>query len=125
MITNIHKNIMGTTSFDGKFSGMRKEQEFIVYPINNENPTALTIQSDTRFGYIEISSGVCNLSSSHAGGAYAFHFMKDCYTQKNKQDNIPYEEMMALYNFIRGTSNPMAGNNGMNVYCDNGKAHTI
>lgn len=125
MITNIHKNIMGTTSFNGKFTGMRKEQEFIVYPINNENPTTLTIQSDTRIGHIEISTGVCTLSASHANGAYAQHYNFDYYSNKCKVDTIPQEEFNNLLNFIRGTSNSMAGNNGMNVYCDNGKAHTI
>ena len=32
MISNIHKNCMGTVSFDAKFAGMRKPQDFIVYP---------------------------------------------------------------------------------------------
>ena len=30
MITGIKKNIMGTVSFQGKFTGMRKAAEFIV-----------------------------------------------------------------------------------------------
>ena len=124
MITNIHKNIMGTTSFYGKFSGMRKEQEFIVYPINSEK-TSIMIQSDTRFGYIEISTGVCTLSASHANGTNSQRFHFDYYSDKCKVDTIPQEEFNNLLNFIRGTSNPMAGNNGMNVYCDNGQAHTI
>lgn len=125
MISNIHKNIMGTTSFDGQFSGMRKPQEFIVYPINSE-ATSIQIQSDTRFGYIEISTGVCTLSASHAGGgAYAFHYAKDCHMGKAKQDTIPDDELRALLNFIRGTSSAMAGNNGMRVFVDNSQAHNI
>lgn len=115
---------MGTTSFNGQFSGMRKPQEFIVYPINSE-ATSIQVQSDTRFGYIEISTGVCTLSASHAGGAYAFHYAKDCHMGKAKQDTIPDGELNALLNFIRGTSSPMAGNNGMCVFVDNSQAHNI
>lgn len=124
MISNIRKNNMGTTSFNGKFSGMRKEQDFIVYPILNIK-TTIMIQSDTRFGYIEIVTGVCTLSASHANGAHSMTFVMDKLNNKCKVDTIPQEELNNLLNFIRGTSNPMAGNNGMNVFCDNSKAHTI
>lgn len=115
---------MGTTSFNGKFSGMRKEQSFIVYPISITE-TYIMIQSNTRFGYIEIATGVCTLSASHVGGAYCLSYAIDHAKNKCKVDVIPQEEFNTLLNFIRGTSNPMAGNNGMNVFCDNGKAHTI
>lgn len=49
-VTKIRKNILGTISFTAKFTGMRKEQEFIVYP--NPDPGCILIQSDTRIGRI-------------------------------------------------------------------------
>lgn len=48
MITNIRKNRIGTVSFDGKFDGMRKSQDFIVYPMHDGNDTSTAlVQSDT------------------------------------------------------------------------------
>lgn len=49
-VTNIRKNSLGTISFTAQFKGMRKPQEFIVYP--NPTQNKLTIQSKDRVGYI-------------------------------------------------------------------------
>lgn len=74
MISNIHKNCMGTVSFDGKFEGMRKAQDFIVYPFHAGNQTAAAkIQSDTRIGMIHLETGAIMLSPSRAGGSYGVH----------------------------------------------------
>lgn len=63
MISNLHRNIMGTTSFDGKFLGMRKPQDFIVYPMHSEDAAAKAkIQSDTRIGTIDMQTGEVMLS---------------------------------------------------------------
>ena len=62
MISNIRKNIMGTISFDGLFTGMRKPQDFIVYPMHAGNNTAQArIQSDKRSGFISLVSGAVTL----------------------------------------------------------------
>ena len=55
-ITNYKKNIMGTTSFDLKVKGMRKPQDFIVYPIT-EKTDKIRIQSDKKFGEIHLPTG--------------------------------------------------------------------
>ena len=74
MITNTRKNCMGTVSFDGKFDGMRKAQDFVVYPMHAGNQTlAAKIQSDTRIGMINLQSGAVMLSPSRAGGSYGVH----------------------------------------------------
>jgi hypothetical protein len=71
-------NIMGTTTLDLKIKGMRKPQDFIVYPISTEEAgKPITIQSDTRFGYLDLSSGRGLMSQSHANGAYSYHFAAD------------------------------------------------
>lgn len=72
MISNIHRNIMGTISFDLKAEGMRKAQEFIVYPMNQKTECAM-IQGGTRIGYIQLSTGAILLTPSIRGGAYGVH----------------------------------------------------
>lgn len=72
MISNIHRNIMGTISFDLKAEGMRKAQEFIVYPMRDSTPV-LMIQSDTRIGFIHLATGAVALTPSIKGGAYGVH----------------------------------------------------
>jgi hypothetical protein len=77
-IKNFHKNIMGTLSFDMKLSKMRKPQEFIVYPVSaNDADKPITIQSDTRIGVIDLSTGRGLMSQSHSGGAYFVHLSVD------------------------------------------------
>ena len=56
--------------------GMRKTQEFIVYPIS-VGDERVTIQSDTRFGMIDMKSGVGKMTQSHANGAYGYHMIAD------------------------------------------------
>lgn len=101
-ITEIKKNIMGTTSFNAKFKGSRKEQDYIIYPINAETKT-LIIQSDTRFGKIEIESGDVSLTKSHSNGANSQHLRTD----KLVEDTI--ENFEELKEFIRKTSGSLVG----------------
>jgi hypothetical protein len=75
-ITSPRKNIMGTLSFSMKFGGMRKPQEFIVYPVSSESDV-IRIQSDTRFGIIGMKNGNGLMSQSHASGAYGHHMSTD------------------------------------------------
>lgn len=56
MITNCKRNCMSTVSFDGKFPGMKKPQDFIVYPMQDSGEI-ITIQSGHRFGTIDLSTG--------------------------------------------------------------------
>ena len=72
MISNIHRNNMGTISFDMKAEGMRKAQQFITYPMRDKTENAI-IQSDTRFGYIQLATGAIVLTPSIKGGAYGHH----------------------------------------------------
>jgi hypothetical protein len=71
-----HRNIMGTLSFDLKTKGMRKTQEFIVYPISMGD-TKIMIQSDTRIGHINMEDGKGYITPSHSGGAYGVHLVMD------------------------------------------------
>ena len=93
---------MGTTSFTAKFKGSRKEQEYIVYPMNSETKV-ITIQSDTRFGKIEIESGNVLLTKTHSNGAYAVHMNTDVLVGDSIEN---FEELKA---FIRKTSGSLVG----------------
>lgn len=117
MIENIHKNRMGTVSFDGKFDGMRKAQDFIVYPFHAGNSTdAAKVQSDTRIGLINLTTGEILMSPSRQGGSYGVHlaFAKPA-------GKLTSEELMLFKAQIAATANGHAGTNGI-VYTDNSGA---
>ena len=60
--------------FTAKFKGMRKEQGFIVYPVNKiYAPIFVTIQSDTRIGRIYLMLGGVHLCPPQKNGAYFPH----------------------------------------------------
>jgi len=78
-ITKIYVNSMGTASFIGKLDkGMRKEQDFSVYPISKDSKSkVITVQSDTRIGRIDLETGKGVMSKSHSNGAYFVHLQID------------------------------------------------
>lgn len=119
MITNIKKNCMGTVSFDGKFLGMRKAQDFIVYPIKEMEGSKITIQSDTRIGHLCMDTGAITLAGPHASGAY-FHHLP--FAERKGQASS--EELLLLKAAIMATASGKAGTNGI-VYTDNSGAINI
>jgi hypothetical protein len=71
IITDCKKNIMGTIDFQGQFGTMRKAQDFIVYPMQDAG-SVIHIQSDNRFGAIDLDTGkglVSPACKGHAGAA--------------------------------------------------------
>lgn len=119
-LSNIRKNIMGTTSFDLKIEGMRKAQDFIVYPISANNDKAeIKIQSDKRIALLNLNTGECKMSQNHAGGAYFHHLQLDtlvCFTLSNV-------DLEALRLQIMTTASSKAGSRG--ITCDNSGAVSI
>ena len=114
MISNIRRNIMGTTSFDGLFHGMRKAQDFIVYPMHTEDQAgAAKVQSDTRIGLINLKTGDVAMSKPRAGGAYGVHL-----SGAQVIGTLPADELLLLKAAIMGSAHGKAGTNGM-VYTDN------
>lgn len=114
MISNMKKNCMGTLSFDGQFPGMRKAQDFCVYPISDEDPEDIKIQSDTRMGSINLKSGWLTMSNAHANGAYHHHLM----LEGSKVYKLSAEELFMLKAQVMATASGHAGTNGI-VFCDN------
>lgn len=125
MITNIHKNSLGTISFNGKFAGMRKSQEFDVYPLQAGSDGAkVTIQSDTRIGIIFLRNGDADdgrvyMSGPHASGAYFSHLATGSFI-----DKLNSEELLLLRAQIMTTASGKAGDNGM-VLTDNSEAISV
>lgn len=119
MISNIHKNCMGTISFDAKFAGMRKPQSFIVYPIKpGDDAKQLVIQSDTRMGRINAVGDVW-MSRPHANGANFIHLSMEAALI----DKLSQEDLFTLKAHIMSTAHGAAGKaeNGI-VQTDNGGA---
>jgi len=126
MITNIHKNCMGTASFNGKFGKMRKEQEFVTYAIQSgDNGKTIAIQSGHRYAIISVESGKMILSSNQANYANSMTLQLDMLKGKAEKVLIPSDELETLLSFIRGTASPMAGNNCMSLFCDNSNASLV
>lgn len=120
MITNIHRNRMGTVSFDGKFDGMRKAQDFIVYPFHAGNQTtAAKVQSDTRIGMIHLTTGQILMSPSRQGGSYGVHL-----ALAQPAGTLTGEELMLFKAQIAGTAHGKAGSNGI-IYTDNSGAMEV
>lgn len=115
-LKNFTKNVLGTVSFDGKFDGMRKSQDFIVYPVSKDSEVkAITIQSDTRIGFVDLNNGRVMVTPSFPSGAYNHHLSLVKYA-----GTLPAEELLLLKGNIMATTSAKAGSHG--VTCDNSAA---
>jgi hypothetical protein len=119
-ISTIKTNIMGTISFVMKIKGMKKPQDFIVYPISADQAgKPIMIQSDTRIGLLDLSSGRGLMSQSHPNGAYAFHFQMD----KKVPFKINETDLQKLKDNISGTAGSRVGSKG--IVSDNSGANLM
>lgn len=115
MITNCKRNCLGTVSFDGQFQGMRKPQNFIVYPMQDSGEI-ITIQSGARIGQLDLATGKLRMSQSHASGAYFLHLQLD----RLNRETLPAEDVQTLRQWVKSTGGPMVGgNNALRIYSDN------
>lgn len=120
MISNLHRNIMGTTSFDAKFPGMRKAQDFIVYPIKaDDSAHEIVVQSDTRIGRIDLQTGTVRMSKPHPNGANFIHLS----LESAIVDKLSQEDLFSLKAHIMSTAHGDAGRAQNRVIgCDNSGA---
>ena len=118
-ITNYHKNIMGTLSFDLKVKGMRKPQDFIVYPIREKTDT-IKIQSDKKFGEINILTGRGILSKS---GSAMYHLSLDKARNNVNEFHLSKGEVQELKTQIKSTTGKSVG--GSFVKSDNSAADLL
>ena len=123
MLTNFKKNCLGTLDFTAQFDGMRKPQEFCVYPMNETDGRKVQIQSDSRFGVINLEAGKLALSASSPGATYVT-WAKHLFQRKVTFVTIPPSELAALKDAIRGTGKVGLAGTGP-VYTDNSGALQI
>lgn len=121
-ITNITKNIMGTISFDAKFIGMRKAQDFIVYPISGEVKKILC-QSDNRWLEIDTETGKCEITSSASGHHNRWLLSIQKAQGKHKEFTLPAADLQELKMCIFTTADKNAGSSF--VKTDNSGAISI
>lgn len=122
---DIRKNIMGTTTFEMKAAGMRKSQEFIVYPIRgNDEGQKIRIQSDNRFGIIDLKKKI-GIITGHCSGhpnLTTLHIHLSEGTAKSfKLSNLDNQTLKLQ---IFTSSNGKAGNNGV-MHTDNSGAKKV
>jgi len=115
-ITNCHRNIMGTVSFDGLFAGMRKAADFIVYPMQDSGER-ISIQSDHRFGQLNLETGLLILSANRAQYANALWLGLCCRNGTAKRETLAAEDLQTLRGWIKSTGGVEVG--GSFVKCDN------
>jgi hypothetical protein len=113
-VSTIKRNIMGTTDIMLKIKGMKKPQEFIVYPISSEQSgKPIMIQSSTRIGYLDLKSGKGLMSQSHTNGAYGYHFSND----KKVPFRISEIDLQRIKEHIQSTAGSKVGSSV--VFSDN------
>lgn len=99
---------MGTVEFDGQFPGMRKPQDFIVYPMQDSGET-ITIQSDKRFGRIDLATGNGIVSASRAQYANSI-WLAICMRDKTAVSfELPAEDCQTLRQWIKSTGGLLVG----------------
>lgn len=118
-ILDTRKNIIGTLSITCRFNGMRKAQEFIIYPIKkDQSADQIMIQSDTRIGKIDLSSGNVLMSPPRQGGSYGVHlaFAKVI-------DKLTDDDLVNLKLSLFQTKGDKVGSS--NVFTDNSGAEGV
>ena len=119
-VFGMKRNFMGTTDIEMKISGMRKAQDFIVYPIGADDAgSVITIQSDTRIGQINLVKGVGVMSQSHSNGAYFVHLQMD----KLTPFTISESDLQNIKSHIFKTAGDNVGSRG--IVSDNSGASRL
>jgi hypothetical protein len=107
-ISNMKRNIMGTLSFDMKVEGMKLPQEFTVYPMN-AGDTSIRIQSDKRFGRLNLSTGEGIMNRKSINNASSIHLSRG----DNMTFKLTSSQLAALKNAIKNTGGKSVGNAGI------------
>lgn len=122
MITNLNRNCLGTASFDGQFPGMRKAQDFIVYPMKSGD-NEISIQSDNYFGQINLETGKGVLSARRAQYANGLWLQMSIFNKTAKNFTLSPEKLSEVVAFVKSTGGASVGSSF--VTCDNSGALEI
>ncbi len=107
-ITSCKKNIMGTVSFDGQFPGMNKAQDFIVYPMQDSSEE-IRVQSDHRFGVINLATGEGVMSANRAQYANSMWLQLCQIRGTAKTFTLASEEVQTLRQWVKSTGGLLVG----------------
>jgi hypothetical protein len=119
MITNFKRNCLGTLDFTAKLGKMRKVDDFIVYPMQ-ESSTEIRIQSDHRFGRVDLETGAGILSASRAQYANGAWLMVCQIRGTAEAFTLDVEDREQLRQWVKSTGGALVGgNNALRVHCDN------
>lgn len=99
---------MGTTSFDGAFPGMRKAQDFIIYPLDKAG-TEISIQSEHRYGKLDLDTGKGVLSANKAQYANSVWLALCMCNGTAKVFQLTPEDLQALRKQINSTGGDLVG----------------
>lgn len=111
-ITNCKRNIMGTVSFDGQFPGMNKPQDFIVYPMQDSGEE-IRIQSDHRFGSINLATGEGIISANRAQYANGMWLQLCQIRGTAKTFTLSAEDTQTLRQWVKSTGGVLVGSAGV------------
>lgn len=98
---------MGTVEFDGHAQGMRKPQNFIVYPMPNSGEE-ITIQSDKRFGRLDLGTGK-GLLSANKDGANSVWLMVCRIRRTTIEIQLSDEDRQTLRAAVKATGGLLVG----------------
>lgn len=107
-ISNMKRNIMGTLDFDMKAEGMRNAQEFTVYPMK-AGDTYIIIQSDKRFGRLNLSTGEGIMNKKNVNNASSIHLSMG----ERQSFKLTSSQLSALKNAVKGTGGKSVGKAGV------------
>jgi hypothetical protein len=123
-ITDFKKNCMGTMDFSLKFKGMRKAEEFCVYPIEGKTDIVY-FQSDHRWAQLDLKSKTFEVSARRAQYANSVWFMVCQIHHTITVEKLTDEQFGLMIEKIRETAGERVGNNILAVVCDNSYADKI
>jgi hypothetical protein len=118
MVSNVRKSTI-CIRFDGKFANMRKEQNFVIYPIS-QNDEYMKIQSEGRFGLVD-KNGRLVLTSKNANYSNYASLISEMRNKTAKGDLITPEEMEMIRNVLQKENMgnwlcAVAGNEGATTF---------
>lgn len=124
-IIKISTNIMGTASILAKFDGMRKAQEFTIYPMSTDAKKILC-QSDSRWLEINPETGDCEITTSQSGHHSSWMLQLQKSIRKHKEFKLSEFDLQSLKMQIFTTASKNAGKreNGI-IQSDNSAAIKI
>lgn len=84
---------------------MRKAQEFVVYPMQTAGPI-IRIQSDTRFGELNLDTGEALLSPPESSYATSVHLSKAKALGTVRKCTISPDELQVLRGWLKSLAGP-------------------